>query len=318
MSTTYAAFLWDQSRSPDSMIAAVADNCRFDEWASDERWRQYEAVLSTLLGSSDRVHWADWTEANKLHVERFCRVPSYSVPDAFLPINRGAWYGYALPLENQHFVRLEAISRPLAMNALSLDDLQEMHVRANDGDADARRAMESFCETWNQSRDGRPMFAAFYDEVIEEAGADDWPIALRDRLGLGHHGLSGGRPLEVALMRYPSSDVLSSPHARTGHTWCAVPTVLDDGMHPFFFPAPRQSLCGATLHLDPDLSDTLTAEVLHPRIDYQAEHLLRLGRIDLGHQLGGDTLAEARDHHLLALRDEYDRDDFGELFDGRT
>lgn len=316
MSTTYAAFLWDQSRSADRMIAAVADNCRFDEWASEARWQQYDSILSGLLGSSSRVVWADWEEANRLHVQRCCRVPSHSVPDAFLPINRGAWLGDLS--ENQSLVRLEAISTPLAASALSLDELQDLHARAKGGDADAHRAVDSFCEVWNQSRDGRPMFATFYDEVSEEADADDWAVALKDRLGLGHYGVADGNPWEVALMRYPLSDVLSDSDAGTTRASCAVPTVLDDGMHPFFFPVPRERSYGATLHLDTARSDILTAEIVHRRMDYRAEHLLRLGRMDGGRPLADDPLAEARDYHLLALRDQYSRDDFGELLDRRT
>ena len=54
------------------------------------------------------------------------------------------------------------------------------------------------------------------------------------------------------------------------------------------------------------------------RIDYRREHLYRLGTITRPHQLNGSQLREARDLHLLALRETCGREDFGEAFEGRT
>ena len=47
----------------------------------------------------------DWAEANRLHLDRYCNVPSLSVPDAFLSINQRAWLD-ALS-KNQSLVRIE-------------------------------------------------------------------------------------------------------------------------------------------------------------------------------------------------------------------
>lgn len=311
----HAGLLRTLSRSDNCIVAAIADNCRFDERASDKRWHQYGSVLSKIVAHPVAVTWQDWTETKKLYVEQYCHVPSYDTPDAFLPVNQPAWIDGLS--ENQSLVRMEAISRPLMAAGLSLDDLRDSHDRAGAGDADARSIVRSFCETWNQSRDGRPMFAAFYDEVKPEADHDEWPLVLRDRLGLGHYGINGGIPLDVALMRYPLSYVLGRD-TPSGHAACSLPTVLDDGMHEFFFPVPKEHPYGATLHLDPNLADTLTSEILHRRINYRAEHILRLGRIGQGHQLEGESLAEARDLHLVALQSACERDDFGELFEGRS
>lgn len=113
-----------------------------------------------------------------------------------------------------------------------------------------------------ESTPGRPArLVAFYDEVKQEADDVDWPHALRDRLGLGHYGLVGGAPLAVALMRYPLADVFSAPANQQGSAACAMPTVLDNGMHEFFFPVPREHPYGATVHLSLDSADTLTAEL---------------------------------------------------------
>ena len=315
--TIHKDFLQHQSRSGETVVAAVADNCRFDERTGDARWQQFDAMLSRLTTGTDVSDWRDWAEANQLNLDLRCNVATPTVPDAFLPINRDAWLdGLA---ENQSVVRIEALTRPLQTSAISLDELEELLEDADSGDADAAHAARRFFEAWNQRRDARPTFAAFYDEVRQEADDDDWPHALRDRLGLGHYGYEDGAPLAVALMRYSLEEVFSARAGRRLPVACALPTVLDGGMHEFFFPVPRENLYGATLHLSPDEADTLTAEIVHCRIDYKREHLWRLGRITRLHPLrGDDKLREARDLHLLALQMECDREDFGEPFEGRT
>ena len=262
------------------------------------------------------VEWQDWTEADQLHLDRYCNVPRPSVPDAFLEINRSAWLGTLS--DNQTLIRIEALNRPLQNSGLDLDDLNDLLQRADRGDDDADRAVRSFFDAWNQRRDARPAFAAFYDKVQQELNDDDWPHALRDRLGLGHYGHAGGAPLPVALMRYPLADVHSTQRQQQLSSACALPTVLDGGMHEFFFPVPREHPYGATVHLQPGRADTLTAEIVHCRIDYQREHLYRLGTITRPHRLDDGQLREARDLHLLALQVESGREDFGEAFEGRT
>lgn len=307
-------YLLQQSRSNDAAIASVADNCRFDERASAARWQKFEDLL-VATGPGGRLEWQDWSEANELQMLRFCQVPSTSVPDAFLAVNRRAW----LPdiSAQQSVVRIEVLVRPLNDMGWTLEHLHDLlhRVNAQAHDAEARAAMRVFFETWNGSRDGRPSFVAFHDEVRDEAGGHDWAHALRDRLGLGHLGQTDGSRLPVALMRYRLADV--SARSPEGQAACALPTVLDGGMHEFFFSVPQESTYGATLHLDPDQADVLTAEIVHRRFDYLPEHLWRLGYIDNARRLRGTALRESRDLHLLALREETERRDFGEPFEGR-
>jgi len=162
------------------------------------------------------------------------------------------------------------------------------------------------------------MFAAFWDEVQEELDDADWPHALRDRLGLGHYGYPEGQPLPIALMRYSVADVHVAQEKHQLGTACALPTVLDGGMHEFFFPVPREHPFGATVHLVPDRADTLTAEVLHCRIDYERRHLCRLGEITRPSRPDDDQIREARDLHLYALQEACGREDFGEPMEGRA
>ena len=195
--TIYQDFLRHHSRSTDTVVAAVADNCRFDERAGVARWQQFDDLLSEVIAGADGIQWQDWAETDRLHLERYCHVASLNVPDAFLDINQDAW----------------------------LDELSD-----------------------NQS---------------------------------------------------------------------AMPTVLDGGMHEFFFPVPREHPYGATVHLSPDLADTLTAELVHCRIDYQRKHLWRLGWIRDPRQLTHEQLRGARDLHLVALQEECGREHFGEFLEGR-
>ena len=89
--TTYGDFLRHCSRSRDTIDAAMADNCRFDERAGADRWQRFEDLLSERVASRGAVGWQDWTEVNQLHLDRYCNVSRPSVPDAFLEINRSAW-----------------------------------------------------------------------------------------------------------------------------------------------------------------------------------------------------------------------------------
>ena len=215
-------------------------------------------------------------------------------------------------------VRIEDLTRALRFSGLSLRELRELLQQSETGDSDASRAVDLFIEAWNRGRDARPAFAAFHDEVQEEADDDDWPHALRDRLGLGHYSPGEHTPIAVALMRYTLADVFSVRKAQRLPTACALPTVLDGGMQEFFFPVPREHPYGATVHLGTDQADTLIAEIVHCRIDYKRTHLFQLGEITRPRLVQGQELRDARDLHLLALRDECKRADFGELFEGRT
>ena len=136
--TTYGDFLRRCSRSRDTIEAAVADNCRFDERAGNGRWQRFEGLLSALVADPDTVGWQDWTEANQLYLDRYCNVPRPSVPDAFLEINRSAWLD-ALS-DNQTLVRIEALNRPLQNSDLDIDGLKDLLQRA-----DQRRGRRGPC-----------------------------------------------------------------------------------------------------------------------------------------------------------------------------
>ena len=132
--TAYDDFLRRSSRSHDTIEAAVADNCRFDERTGAGRWRRFEDLLSGLVAGRGAAEWPDWTEANRLHLDRYCNVPRPSVPDAFLEINRSAWLDGLS--DTQTLVRIEAINRPLQNSDLDLDSLDDLLRQADLGDGD--------------------------------------------------------------------------------------------------------------------------------------------------------------------------------------
>lgn len=322
MSINFKFFLDKLARSADTVEAAVADNCRFEERASVQRWGQFEICLQH--NDIDTMTWEDWAAANKLLMDKRTYVPRTGIPDAFLPINRDAWKeGMAA---NQTIVRFENLTIPLERMWDGLSTLEEkldklrglLERTASGSDYDAEQAVVAFFGLWNNLRDNRPSFAAFYDEVREECDDDDWPHSLRDRLGLGHYGGSHGVMIPVALMGYLLQEVFETQKRKKLPAACALPTVLDGGMHEFFFPVPASYPFGATLHLDPTHAEVLTAEILHCRIQYERRHLLKLGFISKPHRQADDVLRESRDLHLTALQIASDRYDFGEKIRGRS
>lgn len=323
MLDSLSPFLARLASSSSTKEAAIADNSRFDERAHVQRWEQFADFLPT--DDHLDLSFGDWSEAANLHYQKRVTVPSVSVPDALLDINRHAWLFGLAP--EQTLVRLETLDWPLSLGNLDFKTLQNL-LDTWEKQADSAQALASFLDEWNRARDNRPLFAAFLDEVREDAERDDWPHLLRDRLGLGHYSPKPGAPIPVALMRYPLRDVIATQKARKLPSACALPTVLDGGMHEYFFPVPEQNPYGATLHLAPGQSDLLTAEIIHCRLDYQSRHLWKLGWIRSPHALaeGHDTASEAarqerlrtaRDLHLLQLRIDSGREDFAEEMEGR-
>lgn len=244
-------------------------------------------------------------------------VPSNSIPESFLDINQPAWLKNITT--NRDVVRIEDLRLFFDKANLDFETLQRL-ITNKDTHRDELALLITKIDIWNQIRDARPAFFAFYDEVQTEADHGDWQHQLRDRLGLGHYypyPSEGNESIPVALMRYSLDDVVALGSQRNIPNAFALPTVLDGGMHEYFFPVPQFYPFGATVHLAHDQSDQLTAEALHYRIDYQPDHLIKIGWINRPHRVKNKSLRYARDLHLLALREEANRNDFGEMMENR-
>lgn len=164
---------------------------------------------------------------------------------------------------------------------------------------------------WNNSvrTDHRPSFVAFEAELAADLAAADWSERLCVRLGLGHH-FSGGK-VTLAVLRYTVRDVLDA-YKKDETRFCA-PTVLDSRFGEYFHPAPRGCDWGFAAVLDAAANDSaLVAELLHRRIDYQPEQLLRVGTVKRNPVTDADLVA-LRNAHVARLRRQSGRDDFGAI-----
>ena len=277
---------------------SAADNIWFEQRVSGARRKVFE---------DEAVGAADPTSLRKTHADywsEFVRVDEGDIPHTFEATLSPADLGTID--EMQKIVRIEGLTRPLAKHGIAFDRLREA-VTNNE-----TAVIDGFLKTWNTSsiRDGRPAFAAFKDEVLDDLGKPEWPARLRDRLGLAHYDCVAG-PIPIALMEYTVAEVGSVAASFAGSSAFTAPTVFDSGPWPFFFPAPQELSCGRTMALYEVQDDKeLLAEILHFRIAYKRAHLVRLDEIRT--PPAAFDLRALRNHHLLALHVACGRDDFGE------
>lgn len=291
-------------RFPDIRDRANADNFHFDEKPSFPRQMAYEGAVGPVAepAALRRAHIA--------YVHDFMEIGD-GIPHTFdtaLGPARLSEIGIDPYLK---VVRLEALTRPLSYwrtrpDVSPLQALRDAHA------SEDHATVDGFLAVWNESnvRDHRPAFAAWGHQLSDELDADDWANRLRDRLGLEHHDGSA-EPIPVALMEYRVLDVLRAA-TDAGITYpITAPTVLDIPPGPYFFPSPRELAYGRAMSLVPIVNDDdLLAEMLHVRIPYRRDHLVRLGTIDRAPSI--HDLRVLRNNHLDAVRIAAVRDDFGE------
>lgn len=167
--------------------------------------------------------------------------------------------------------------------------------------------------------DHRPVFAAFYEEFLEElrATTNDWANQLRDRLGLFHinQWQPGGLPRSVFLFRYPVRE-LPRHSGKSSSRPLAIPGVLDQKLSEAFCPAPRELDRGRLLNLKADALEEPAREVLHLFMPMKVEHLFRVGKVT--NPVPENLMAARRDHllwmRLHANRDVYASDTDSDLF----
>lgn len=285
---------WRQMKTPKER--AKADNLWFEQRISTARQKVFE---NEAKGADDPI------SLRKSHIdywEDFVKVDG-AAPHTFVAALGPAAYG-AID-ETQKIVRIEALTRPLNKEQLTFKELRKAFDKNNEA------VIDKFLKTWNvSSRDWRPSFAAFKDEVLEELKEDDWPCKLRDRFGLAHYDCANG-PIPVALMEYTVDEIIKE--AKANDVTCALtaPTVLDSEPWPYFFPSPPELSCGRAMPLfKVDDDEALLAEVLHFRLTYKRHHMKILGEIKT--PPGLIDLKELRNHHLTALRMASGDYDYGE------
>lgn len=307
------ALLTTLNRDADPLKVAYAHNYLFEERVAPARQKAYEEGYPPDLGELKA-----WMSHQQSYLDNHVRTLGARTPETFTAANAEALL--AGLDERQYLVRIETLVRPLRAQKLELAQLENLRqVAARDPESDRRQAatdlLAEFCRLWNQIRDNRPTFVAFYHEVEAEAGDKDWPHLLRNRLELSHYGVpAGAPPTPVALVRYRVEEVLGALAGDDGGGAFAFPAVLDGPLNSHYFPAPREAQYGRTLSLEPDPEcERLVSEVLHRRIEYRPEHLFRLGQMTqpLPPHSGGAAFARRRNEHLFCVRYETNRKDFG-------
>lgn len=270
----------------------LGDNYFFEEQVSSARLSQFE-------GYCGQMNSAD--ELKRRHSDYFheycCEGDFPATFDELLDPP-----SHAALDETQPIVRVENLDRPLSASGIEWDELRSAM------EADDFSLVDKFIDIWNAIRDIRPIFAAFRDNVLEDADNNDWPHLLRNRFGLAHLQPEARR-IPVAQMVYTVNEVLAEN--LDGAVAFTTPTVLDSKPWHYFFPAPKEIPYGRamTLNLSGD-EESLQAEILHTRISYKRSHLKAIGWID--RTWGPVPLKDLRNHHLLCLRMALGHEDFGE------
>jgi hypothetical protein len=316
---TLSRLLDDLFRSSDIVLRARAENFRFEERVSRERQGRYEAEHGPA-GSS----YEDWLESHKDYLEGFVYT---ALPETFHSVNSEA----ALPAtvaselgEEQMLIRVESLDYALGETKIgSLANLEDILAIYNNQRhdpnltaGDAKALIQEVCRSLNQNPYAvRPRFAAFAQELAEDIDAPNWPLRLRDRLGLAHLPPTNAYgPHPVVLMRYTVRDVATHARKLNANHPLAVPTVLDAEPYEIFHPSPREQNYGRTLNLaGAGDCDRLASEVLHLRIDYAPSNIWKVGAITARADTSPGRLARLRSDHLACLQLLSNRDDFGIL-----
>jgi len=305
--------------SGDVVLRARAENFRFEERVSQGRQAHYETQHGPVGAT-----YEDWLESHQDYLQGLVYTEQ---PETFLSVNTDA----ALPAavtselgEGQYLIRVESLDYALGETKVgSLADLENILAIYNNQRRDqnvsageAKASLQEICRSLNHNPFAiRPRFAAFAQELMEDIDASDWPLRLRDRLGLAHLPPTNScGPHPVVLMRYTVGEVAAHARKLVANHPLAVPTVLDAEPYEIFHPSPQEQNYGRTLNLaGAGDCDRLASEVLHLRMDYTPSHIWKVGAITARADTSPERLAKLRGDHLACLQLLSDRDDFGML-----
>jgi hypothetical protein len=274
---------------------ASADNIWFEERVSPARCRHFEALAPDTPSPASLAAWQG--EYCATHVQT-------DDPDTFRDSLDPARLVPGLLDTHQRIARLERVPATLLNEAgLTFDDLTRAFALGT------HAVLDVFLDRWNARRDGRPAFAAWKDELIDDLRHPDWADRVRDRLGLAHHDPGPARPIQVILMEYDVASVLHAATSRGVKDAFVSPTVVDSPPWPWFFPSPAGLAYGRTMNLGAG-APNFVAEFLHVGMTYTRGHIAKIGEIT--RPVGSVDMPSLRNRHLAALRAAARRPDFGE------
>ena len=291
------------SRSPTDR--AIGDNLQFEERVCDARRDAFEA-------DGNSVHQLLPLMADHFRM-RVQGVMRDHIPVTFTSINYDALYHPDIEL-NQKVVRVECIDDVLKKISRSFEDVDKA-TKSGQRDMDL---LAQFVDQWQLYPGARPSFVAFKSEVADDLAQPDWLIRFRNRLGLGHYDPAVGQRQSFVLMEYLVKDVVAEwkrLEARGAERPFAFPTVLESQGSSHFFPSPRELSSSFAVDLGGPGNPPIR-EMLHIRITYRADHLVKVGQL-LG-PLPRISLGAARDGHLERLRNDAHRLDFGATMSGEV
>lgn len=241
-----------------------------------------------------------------------------SCPETFRFIDPEAPF---LPTDSRtHLIRVERLRFVADFAAVDPGELRRIAEAVLRHDADSVRQLNDLLGAWERVIEARPVFAAFWDDLVElfgETPEDDpagWEDALRDSLGLLHYDPGArGNAIDVLVFKYPVSVVPKLKSLDRDRRPLVPPTVLDNNPSSAFVPAPRGSLTGHVIDLSAQAA-SLRHEVLHPGAPFEAKHLWRVGTIR--QPVDSANLPLARGLHLLMVREASGRKDYALGTDG--
>lgn len=307
----------DGSR-PLTDLRFIGRNFRLDERVPGERADRYRGVAEGSLDDMSDWYDAHWEYmASALWVEqpatgiprRIDRHDQATCAESFRTGDAMIDLGGTDP--SVELIRVERLA-PIAdaariAEAELVDRLSE--ATAKRADAPTRSWVNAALGRWARTRDLRPVWAAFWEdcEDVCDAAGTGWASMLRDRLGLAHIDPDlSGRDVAVVVFRYPVR-LIPTVHGVTNHRALAYPTVIDGELSAAFCPAPRNDEWGRVMNLSPDTEEPFR-EVIHAPVRLSAEHVYRVGFVDMP---VSRPLDEVRGLHILWLQQEYGRDDYG-------
>jgi hypothetical protein len=295
----------------------VAHNFLLEERFTNQRLNSYDTYTDISSTSPSDIN--DWNSLHNVYLDGGIWTENY-LPETFTEFNKENFLYSIQEGRDQWIIKLESDQRLYSIISESVIELENLittyHTHPNIKEReDAKKHLQEIIDKWNEIRDWRPSYVAFWGEVkelFEPTIAHDWPDKLRDSLGLLHldptqNGIIQNSPLPIILMRYPVEEVLEAAALEESTGSFAIPTVLDGKLSEAFCPSPSSFVEGRAVNLT-DSVDNYNAlcEVLHYRISYKAKHIFKFGWIK---QPPG-SLEPARSLHLEWLRDKSDHNDF--------
>jgi hypothetical protein len=323
----FADFLSNIGGGTDIQYAFPARNFLNDEGVQEERCRSYEASGSVAYHADCKT----WRQVHDKYLKERVQVSRNDAgalhpldpddldvfPETFRFIDGNS--PFLRTDMNMMLVRVEELDFISDKSGVSKEEIKALAKRviaSRSSHSASHQALDDILEQWSTADrvDARPVFSGFWADVEDlfvPTERDDWADQMRNRLGLLH--LNPAKrlgPISVIVFRYRVRDIPKLPGTPRNTAPLVPPTVLDSALSSAFCPAPPGNLNGQTLDLACSGSEPC-GEVLHPVIQFKAEDIWRIGEIQTS--VTDDTIRNAREWHMLCLRDitgrpEYARD----------